>query len=87
MDEYIHRWEVAHAICKSCGAVCCLKENPCSVLNAVIKAPGIGIVRCKECKYFKPTLYGEVVCQFWDDCQPTNEDDYCSHGEWRSDNG
>lgn len=57
------------------------------------KAASPEIVRCKDCKYFTTSRYhtGETYtgCTNWGTCniEPCNENDFCSYGERRTDNG
>ena len=46
----------------------------------------VKVVRCKECKHYEITCY-EYMCNRWEDWLPTEDDDFCSYGERRSDNG
>lgn len=46
------------------------------------------VVQCKDCKYFKPDdsfCYGECSCA--GGMTSPNDDDFCSYGERRKDNG
>lgn len=55
---------------------------------AGLKAAEEKIVRCKDCKWHKQNSYGaegELMCQLWVDWLPTEESDFCSYGERRSD--
>ena len=92
MAEYIDRWAVAIAMCKSCSIACSVKADPCALLDVVLKAPAaevVEVVRCKDCVY--GTLYtnmagAEYVDCALDDCSVRKPHDFCSYGERRNDN-
>lgn len=50
--------------------------------NDIMRFPlanAVGVVRCKDCKYFYQD--GNIkVCKHWN-CHSTTDDDYCSYGE------
>lgn len=73
MSDYIKRED----------AIFIALQQPFYSLIAEIKQlDGIDIVRCRECRYYHH-LYG---CQKNDDIDlATNDDDYCSYGERKSD--
>ena len=51
-------------------------------IDMAIKALQVDIVRCKECKYFS-VIEDYFMCGVWSNV--TNEDEFCSYGERRSD--
>jgi hypothetical protein len=42
----------------------------------------VAVVRCKDCKYYGDTAYGDM-CKCWEDWLSTEDDDFCSYGERR----
>lgn len=51
-------------------------------LEKLPTADVVEVVRCKDCKRYKKTPYGdEMLCQCWADWLPTGQDDFCSCGE------
>lgn len=44
------------------------------------KANVVAVVRCKDCKYYGDTAYGDM-CKRWEDWLPVEDDDFCSYGE------
>ena len=41
---------------------------------------------CKECKYYRKNPYATeeyMMCMYWNDWIPTEENDFCSRGERR----
>lgn len=72
--QYIEKKAVIDAIWQGCGA--CAEE--------VEQLPAVEIVRCKECKYWKPNWCvapGYYRCIEWPSA--TREHDFCSRGERR----
>lgn len=50
----------------------------------------VEVVRCKDCQYYSGSNLmedGEKVCKCWVDWLPTCEDDFCSSGVRRADDG
>ncbi len=93
MAEYIERGRLQTAIQKGCkpwgydyyryvmGWSDCLTR----VRDMVRKAPAADVapvVRCKDCKYYKPDEY-ECGCDYGLPC--VKADDFCSYGERRTD--
>lgn len=57
------------------------------VITDIRNAPSIDFVKCGECKYYKRDFYNmETVCTYhmWAKIFTTSEE-YCSHGEPKSD--
>ena len=92
MAEYIERGRLQTAIQKGCkpwgydyyryvmGWSDCLTR----VRDMVRKAPAADVapvVRCKDCKYYKPDEY-ECGCDYGLPC--VKADDFCSYGERRT---
>lgn len=72
----------------------CYKGLKAIGLNSIQeKRDVVKVVRCKDCKYFSTSRYctGESYtgCTNWgtDTIEPCNENDFCSYGERRTDNG
>ena len=61
------------------------KKVECIELVDLDNAPtvdAVEVVRCCDCKWYRKPYGGkEVLCTFWLDWLPTEEDDYCSFGE------
>lgn len=58
------------------------KERQLEAVDMAIEALGTDIVRCKECKYFS-VIEDYFMCGVWSNV--TNEEEFCSYGERRSD--
>ena len=50
-------------------------------IDSIQRVDAVEVVRCKDCKFHETTL-----C-FMDDIYNCSEDDFCSYGERRTDNG
>lgn len=53
-----------------------------------IETDVISVVRCKDCRDYKPNPYSEgneKLCMCWADWIPTEPDDFCSYGERKAD--
>ena len=83
MAEYIDRWAVASAMCKACPTACSVKADPCALLDVVLKAPGIEVVRCKDCVYFldKKLLCTHEGNRVFGTGKTTYGNCFCSYGE------
>lgn len=57
-----------------------------AILKAIPTVDAVQVVRCKECKYYKPEEY-ECGCDFAGGLPYVKSDDFCSYGERRDDNG
>lgn len=64
--------------------------------DLIIKAPtvdAVDVVRCKECKHFATARWGEKFCKrkqadgVYAELSNLREDDFCSYGERRTENG
>lgn len=54
-----------------------------AVMDRLAKQHGyVSVVRCKDCRYFKPELYNYITCEFL--LYNTSADDFCSYGERKS---
>lgn len=60
------------------------REALCKAIEALEMAESV--VRCKDCKHYEITCCG-YMCKRWDEWLPTVDDDFCSYGERRVDNG
>lgn len=60
-----------------------------AALSKAIEALGLAesVVRCKECKHYITSYCGDLLCTRWVNWLPTEDDDFCSYGERRADNG
>lgn len=52
----------------------------------------VEVVRCKDCQQFEPTCPGYGYCYHWDyepgmSPNEVEDDDFCSYGKRREDNG
>lgn len=61
--------------------------NGIETVREIIEGMSEEVVRCGDCEYY--TAYDECTCPHWDIDQNnypyTDEDDYCSYGERRTD--
>lgn len=55
-------------------------KNIKSTINTIPAADVVPVVRCKDCKYYKPNEY-ECGCEFAGGLPYVKADDYCSYGE------
>ena len=57
------------------------------IIDPKPKPDVVEVVRCKDCKYYKQNPYGEAdekMCMYWADWLPTEDTDFCSYGERRT---
>lgn len=75
MAEYLHREEAVAAL-----------DVAEQFLRRLPAVDVVKVVRCKNCKHYKKNPYGEddeMMCMCWADWLPTDDNDFCSYGEWR----
>jgi hypothetical protein len=53
------------------------------IANAIVSAPSIEIVRCKECKWAEPNREGDYDCKCHIPTFRIKANDFCSCGERR----
>ena len=91
MAEYIER-EAVLAKMVTGWIVSGIEDDVVTVddIESIPAADVAPVVRCKDCKNWKKNPWGEdgeMVCKCWVDWLPTEDDDFCSRGERRADNG
>lgn len=67
------------------------KHSVLRVIAEQADVDAVKVVRCKDCKHLVLTKDGEhnpndCVCDYWM-CDGLTDDDFCSYGERRTDNG
>ena len=100
MSEMISKWEVVNKLTALenefqqykpfHGFEHAMYRKICELEILIGKTPGVEIVRCKDCKHFYSLPndhYGRCEYFGWYGADPVvNINDYCSHGERRTDN-
>jgi hypothetical protein len=91
MAEYIEREALLNGVALYMAENAYLNDTALDVLKMVggwlTDAPAadvVAVVRCKDCKHYGDTAYGDM-CKRWEDWLPVEDDDFCSYGERRSD--
>lgn len=94
MAEYIEcitKHRAKTFVCALCNEHCWddpCEPSDCEWMAAIESEPAadvVAVVRCRDCKYYGDTAYGDM-CKRWEDWLPTEDDDSCSYGERRGDN-
>ena len=72
-----------------------LRDDILVPYERMLDCPLIDIVQCKDCKWFKLDVWGELngipvivaheMCKFWGNGCKTNPNAFCSYGERRDD--
>lgn len=86
MAEYIER---SVAVRRVMGTKWERGSDGAAAMEIVASAPAVDavpVVRCKDCKYYKPDEY-ECGCDFAGGLPYVKATDYCSYGERREANG
>ena len=64
---------------------------PADIVNEIPTVDAVEVVRCKDCKHWKPItehiphMECDIFCGAYEHGYPTNADDFCSYGERRTD--
>ena len=68
--------------CKKKGTFGCNESSAFAyACEQITYAPGIDLVKCKECKYYDPNSRDFSCEQFSDLGSANSDDDYCAWGE------
>lgn len=72
------------AFCTGCSTTYLTVENIVMMINQADTVDAVPVVRCKDCKYYKPDEY-ECGCDFAGGLPYVKAGDFCSYGERNED--
>lgn len=72
------------AFCTGCSTTYLTVENIVMMINQADTVDAVPVVRCKDCKYYKPDEY-ECGCDFAGGLPYVKAGDFCSYGEGNED--
>ena len=84
MEEYINKKEIIRHLCLTTG--CSYYDV---VIGTIMKFPAAdvqSVVCCKDCKYAQNPNDTMVYCTYFE-CGTMSQNDFCSQGERRTENG
>lgn len=103
MADLIDRQELLKGVCNACDGWCentncdclnCESDHRCDIVNDIIYAPAVDaveVVRCKDCKHISHLQGAKdeaYVCALgWGLRGIVAEEDFCSYGKRREENG
>lgn len=72
------------AFCTGCSTTYLTVENIVMMINQADTVDAVPVVRCKDCKYYKPDEY-ECGCDFAGGLPYVKAGDFCSYGKRKVD--